>query len=163
MHALKKPLVLAGVALASAALLAPIAEAKPKEHTLRFYSVVDRAGFYNSAGKPIDVNPPSTLPSAGDVFDEVDSDFVGREKHHARKATASDHLRCTFTGANAATCELQIAVDGSMLIVNKFGFTLSNYQVLKLSEGTGAFAGDHGTIAITDLANNNANLVIKVS
>jgi hypothetical protein len=34
---------------------------------------------------------------------------------------------------------------------------------VKLSEGTGAFAGDHGTIAITDLANNNANLVIKVS
>jgi hypothetical protein len=148
--------------LVAAALPAPLASAQTQ--TLSFYEVNGPTSFYNAAGKVLHLNPPSTVPKVGDTFDETDRLYAGTSTSHAKKWTGSDHLRCTFEPSAKGQCSLQVAVGGSMLIENSFVVNFkSNSWNLKLTEGTGRFAGMHGSLDESDLPNNNASLVFKVS
>ena len=161
-----RSLTAAAAALAVAATLGAVAvpDANAKSQTLHLYQVEGPTQFYNAAGKKIDLNPPAELPSAGDSFDETDLDYVGSYTSHAKQWTGSDHLACTFTSSDTGICNAQFAIGGSLLIFNNFKFNFkANSVVLKLSEGTGSFAGAHGTMSIIDLPNGNSNLVARVS
>jgi hypothetical protein len=149
-------------ALAAVAVAAPVAGAKTE--TLSYYQVEGPTHFYNAQGRRIKLDPPATLPTAGDRLDETDTDYAGTFKKHAKAWTSTDHLSCTFTSSSTGICNFQIAAVGSLLLFNNFtvDFQDSTY-VVKLSEGTGSFEGAHGTLRIADLPNGNSNLVVKVS
>lgn len=150
------------VVLAGAALLAPLASARAAK--LSFYQVAGPTQFYGAAGNPISVNPPATLPAAGDSFDETDTDYAGSFKHHAKQWSATDHLTCAFTNSDTGMCDFQLAVSGSLLLFNHFTVHFQdNSMVVGVSEGTGSFRRVRGSLTITDLPNGNSNLVVRVS
>jgi hypothetical protein len=158
---MRRELVGAAVLLALA-VAAPAADAKSQ--TLRFYQQGGPTQFYNSAGKPINVSPPTTLPKAGDSFDETDLDFTGSYKHTAKHWSASDFLTCKFSDSDTATCDEQFAIGGSLLVFD--GFTLhfdTNSATLKLTAGSGKYRGVHGTQSLRDVPNGNDNLVLRLS
>lgn len=136
-----------------------------KGGTLRFYQVGGPTQFYNASGKPINVNPPATLPKPGDSFDETDLDYAGTAKHHSAHWTASDHLTCTFQSSGGGKCDFQIAIGGSLLIGNNFTLDFDGpTAVAPISEGTGAFHDVHGRLTDVDLpGSNNAILTIHLS
>ena len=154
---------IAVLAAAGAAIAAPAAGAKTGQ-TLSFYQVSGRAHFHNAAGEPININPPATLPAAGDGFDEIDTLYVGTAKRHAKQWSATDHMTCTFSNSSTGTCDLQIAIGGSMLLFNQFVLHFEdNSAVVRLSEGTGQFKRAHGSLSIVDLANGNSSFVVELS
>src|SRR5690349_22442368 len=60
---------------------------------------------------------PYPEPQAGDVLEVNSLDFVGNHAHHAKRATMSTHLRCTFAAAGTEpTCQSYVAAGGSLLI-----------------------------------------------
>jgi hypothetical protein len=150
-------------AFAAAGLFAGVAGAKTQ--TLHFYQVSGPTQFYNASGDPINLNPPATLPTAGDSFDETDLDYAGTAKHHSSHWTASDHLTCTFTNADTGRCDSQIAIGGSMLLSNNFTYHFQRSNpIVAISEGTGAFHGVHGWFTDMNLpSSNNAILAIHLS
>jgi hypothetical protein len=152
----------------TAALLAGAASAgvaSAKSETLHFYQVGGPTQFYNAAGKKINLDPPATLPKAGDSFDETDVDYVGTPKHHAAHWTATDHLTCTFTDHDTGLCNSQIAIGGSLLLSNNFTMKFAPTNApAPINEATGVFSGMHGTLTDEDLPkSNNATLVIHLS
>jgi hypothetical protein len=155
-------------AAVTAALLASGAlagAASAKSETLHFYQVGGPTQFYNAVGKKINLNPPATLPQAGDSFDETDLDYAGTPKDHASHWTASDHLTCTFTNPATGRCNFQIAIGSSLLLSNNFtlNFRLEN-EPAPVDEGTGVFKGMHGRLFDRDLPkSNDATLVIHLS
>lgn len=155
--------VLAVLAAVAGAIGASAVGAKTHQK-LRFYQVSGSTQFHNAAGKPININPPATLPTAGDDFDEIDTLYVGTEKSHAKQWSATDHITCTFSNSSTGTCDLQIADGGSMLVFNQFVLHFQdNSAVVRLSEGTGQFTGAHGSLSIVDLANGNSDLAVTLS
>jgi hypothetical protein len=136
---------------------------KPPTKTLSFYQVVKSTRFYNAAGEEIKVNPPETLPAAGDWVDEIDNDYPGTFKHHAKRWTSTDQLLCTFTSPQSGYCYVQFAIGGSLLALNHIPAATAGNAPEKISVGTGMFSGAHGTLTATQLRNGNSNVVIKVS
>ena len=152
---------IAAVALAASWALAGAASAKSQ--TLRFYQVSGPTRFYNSAGEKINVNPPATLPSVGDSFDETDLDYTGTAKHHTSRWTASDHLTCSFTNADTGTCNSQIAIGSSLLLSNNFTlhFRLAR-EPIPIDEGTGLFGHVHGWFTDVNLPKNSNDSVLVI-
>jgi hypothetical protein len=130
--------------------------------TLSFYQIVESTRFYNAAGKEIKLNPPKTVPAAGDWVDEIDNDYVGSFKHHAERWTSTDQLLCTFTSAHNGECYVQLAIGGPLLALNHIPAAIAGTEPEKISVGTGVFSGAHGTLTATQLKNGNSNLVIEV-
>jgi hypothetical protein len=153
-----------GAALAATGLFAGVASAKPKSETLHFYQVqVGPTQFYNASGRPINLNPPTTLPKPGDSFDETHLDYVGTAKHHASHWTATDHFTCTFTGADTGRCDAQVAIGGSLLLSNNFPLPTTARAVVAINEGTGAFHGVRGRFTDANVPNSsNAILTIHL-
>jgi hypothetical protein len=143
--------------------LAPGAGAKTA--TLHFFQKSVTNDFFNAAGKSIQLNPPQTVPVKGDRLDTTDLDYVGNAAHHAKQWTASDHLSCTFTATAAATCDVELAVGGSLLLGTDLHIQFGpGATVVKLNGGTGIFKGVHGTATSANVGNsNNANLTVKLS
>jgi hypothetical protein len=142
--------------LMTLAVVVPSASAKTV--TLHYFSKQTSSTFVNPQGQPIG---PTTPPAVGDINDNTGIDYAGNHKHHAKKATASDHLRCTITSftatAGKATCDGQIAIGGSMLLANDVPFTLSNTgapDVVSINGGTGIYHHAHGKIIATNVGNN---------
>ena len=82
-------------------VLAPAASASAKTETLRFYSKVDKATLIKADGTEVPPGP-GVEPAPGDRLEIFASDFAGTFKKHAKKATASEHVVCTFTTAPGA-------------------------------------------------------------
>ena len=152
-----------GAALALA-LTAPDAGAKTA--SLRLFSRETSATFVTPQGRPL---PPNTRPTAGDVNDITGIDYTGNHRHHAGRPTGSDHLRCTLIGASStgakAVCDGQIAIGGSMLLVNHDSLTLPDSNgplVFRINGGTGIYLHARGTISATTVGN-NTDFKIKVT
>ena len=150
--------------LLTLAMLAPAASAKTA--TVHLFSRETSATFVTPQGRPL---PPNTRPTAGDVNDITGVDYIGNHKHHASMPTASDHLRCTLTGLTAsgakAVCDGQIAIAGSMLLVNDESLTLPDSNgplVFRINGGTGTYRQARGKITATTVGN-NTDFVIKVN
>ena len=137
-------------------MVVPAASAKTV--TLHYFSRHTNTTFVNPQGQPIG---PTTAPAVGDINDNTGIDYVGNHKHHATRATASNHLRCTITSftttAGTGTCDGQIAIGGSMLLANHVPFTFSNKKassVFSINGGTGIYVHAHGKIIATNVGNN---------
>ena len=65
----------------------------------------------------------------------VSLDYAGDHAHHAKRWTASTHLRCLFR-SGAPTCESHFAIGGSLLVFTGNPATLTN--------GTGIYQGATG-------------------
>ncbi len=151
------------VTVGLAGLCAPGAGAKVT--VLHFFQRQMTNAFYNAAGKPIDLNPPQTVPEKGDRLDTTDLDYAGTGADHAARWTASDHLACVFTATAVATCDAEIAVGGSLLLATDVHVQFSAGPiVVALNGGTGSFAGAHGRVIATSIgSSDNSNLTVKLS
>jgi hypothetical protein len=145
------------------AVLVPAASAKTA--TMHLFSRETSATFVTPQGRPL---PPNTPPTAGDVNDITGVDYAGNHKHHANTPRGSDHLRCTLTGLTTdgatAMCDGQIAIGGSMLLVNNDKLTLPDSNgplAFRINGGTGTYRHAHGKITATTVGN-NTDFVIRV-
>lgn len=157
---------IAPLASAVLALAVVVPTASARTVTLHYFSKQTSSTFVTPQGKPLG---PSSAPAVGDINDNTDLDYVGNHKHHAKRSTASDHLRCTITGLTGnsatATCDAQIAIGGSMLLANHTQLTFSESSapvVVSINGGTGIYRHAHGTVTSTSVGN-NSDLTIKVT
>jgi hypothetical protein len=88
--------------------------------------------------------------------------FVGTKAHHAAKWTATDHYLCTFAADGPPTCDGELAIGGSMLLIRGTGGqgTFS----IPVVGGTGKYAGAKGRELVHDLAgSSNSNLTLTLT
>jgi hypothetical protein len=143
--------------------------AKTTSTTLYFYGVAGSTSVENAAGQPI---PPSVYnsssfePAVGDTFDDTTVNYVGTNVHHASKSTASTHLGCMVTSTTGgATCNVQVAIGGALLISYTQAVNLSNqaHTTFNINQGTGKYEGAQGTLAAaTAGTTNNQNFTISL-
>jgi hypothetical protein len=96
---------------------------------------------YTAADGTVTQGAPASDPKPGDVF-EVDSlNFRGDHRRHAKRATASDYLRCTFQANGEPDCFSYAAIGGSLL----------RFHGDKVIGGTGRFRGATGTAKNTEV------------
>jgi hypothetical protein len=131
-------LTAAAVALAAGGTASAAAPAK----TLSFFEKNESFVYTAPGGKP-ERGLPAGQPATGSTIEFTDLNYPGTEKHHQHPWTSTDHFLCTF-GSNGTTCEGQIAIGASMLIVKGNGGqgTFS----IPIIAGTGAFKADSGTL-----------------
>lgn len=159
---MKKVIAVLAAVVGASAVLAPIAAASVTE---RLYQVGGPTHFYDKAGKRININPPATLPSAGDYFVERDKDLRGTLAHHTSTGSGTDTLRCTFSNADTARCSLTLKIGGSTLSFDGFAIHFNRHTPVhaRLTRATGKDAGAHGSVTITGGANQNDELTVKLS
>ena len=97
---------------------------------------------------------PLPEPQAGDVLEVNSIEFVGNHVHHAKRATMSAHLTCTFGAAGTEpACVSYVAVGGSMLI----------FKGNELTDGTGIYQGATGrVVSMKEQADNASDIVAKI-
>jgi hypothetical protein len=157
------PVALVAVAASLALTAAP---ASAKTTTLHFFQKETSVEFLGSDGKPTAPPSGSNAPAVGDQFVSTDDDYVGNHKHHAAKATASDHIACTFTDTlGHATCSAQIAIGGSLLLADNVALNLaSDNTVVPITGGTLVYKHAHGTATSVTIGNsNNSDFTVKIT
>jgi hypothetical protein len=111
--------------------------------TLPFYTVQQTLSFTSAAGQPL---PNADATNVGDTYDSTDLYYAGTKQHHAANFSASDHLACTFTTADTQTCNNQIAIGASLLLLNNVVEPSSAPTVsAPINAGTGTFQNTRGT------------------
>jgi hypothetical protein len=100
--------------------------------------------FTSAAGKPLPNVDPTKV---GDTYDSTDLYYAGTKRHHASSFSASDHLACTFTAANTQTCDNQIAIGASLLLLNNVVEPASGVTTVSvpINAGTGTYQSVGGT------------------
>jgi hypothetical protein len=135
-------LVLAVTALLAAlAVAAGSASASTKLHLFE-----KSTGFaaFDPSGQPF---TPTGPPPVGTVFTGTDLVYVGNHKHHAKRYVGSDHIRCTVAHGTIAMCDGQVAIGGSMLLVENQPLDVAqDGSSFTISGGTGKYAHAKGTI-----------------
>jgi hypothetical protein len=138
--------------------------ASAKTTTYHFFSKDVYVRISDSTGKPL---PPSnTMPTIGDRFSIGSDDYVGNHSHHAKRATASDHIICVLTSTTGlALCDGQIAIGGSMIFADDWtlDFNSTAPTTIQITGGTGRFRHAHGTVFAKSVSQNTTDLVIKVT
>jgi hypothetical protein len=140
------------LALVAALVLAPGAfAAKRKTETIRAFS--EPVSFtYTSVDGTVAKGPPAGPPRAGDVF-EIDSlGFRGDHKRHAKRATMSDYLRCTFLPSLEPDCFGYTAIGGSLL-------RFHNFDIIG---GTGRYQGATGKVVKSQEVPGGSDFVVRV-
>ncbi len=139
--------------------------AAAKTTTMHFFSKQVYSRVSDASGNPL--NGP---PAIGDRFSFASNDYVGNHKHHAKRATASDHVVCTVTsvsssGPGTGLCDGTIAIGGAMIIGDDFvlNFSSNAPTVVKITGGTGRYRHAHGTIIAKTVSSNTTDLTVKVS
>ncbi len=147
------------VALTAMAMIA--APASAKTITLHYFFKQVRVSFTDAAGHPQNRHK---RPVAGDLGEQLGLAYPGTHDHHAKRWTASWHLGCVFRSSKRATCDGQIAVGGSMLVVNGIHLSFgNNSNGIAINGGTGVFYRAHGTLTTVSVHNtNNADVTIRV-
>jgi hypothetical protein len=128
--------------------------------TLHFFSKGVYSRFSDASGKPLG---PKAPPAAGERISFADNYYVGNHKHHAKQATASDHINCTLTTSSSALCDGTIAIGGSMIVADDFVLNFnSKITRVKITGGTGPYRHAHGTVIAKNVGP-NTDVTIKVS
>jgi hypothetical protein len=135
--------------------------AAAKTLTLHFFSKQVYSRISDASGHPL---PPNSAPAVGDRVSFASNDYAGNHKHHAKRATASDHVVCTLTSTSSGLCDGTVAIGGSMILGDDFvlNFNSSAATTVKITGGTGRYRHAHG-IVIAKPVGNNTDLTIKVS
>jgi hypothetical protein len=135
--------------------------ASARTTTLRYFSKQVYFRISNRLGQRL---PSNSKPAIGDRISFASIDYVGNHTHHAKKATASDHVDCTITSPSGGICDGQIAIGGSMILGEDFPFSLtSNTQKVIITGGTGRYGGASGTVSATSVSKNGTDLTIRVT
>jgi hypothetical protein len=128
-------------------------QAASRTQTLRFFDKPVSIKLTHADGIVV-ARPESAQPQPGDVLDVNSLLYRGNHAHHAKRWTASSHLRCVF-GTGEPTCESHVAIGGSMLIFTGNPGTLTN--------GTGIYQGATGRVISAKQVNDNAtDIVAKI-
>jgi hypothetical protein len=152
----------AAASIAACATIAAVASAAAaKTVTLHFFSKQVYARISDPNGKPL---PSNSQLAVGDRLSMASNDYVGNHKHHAKQATASDHVVCTLTSNSSALCDGTIAIGGSMILGDDFvlDFTSNAPTTVNITGGTGSYRRARGTVVAKNVGN-NADLTIKVT
>jgi len=106
--------------------------------SLPFHTVQQTLRFTSAAGQPL---PNVNATKVGDTYDSTDLYYAGTKRHHASSFSASDHLACTFTAADTQTCNNQIAIGGSLLLLNNVLEPASGVTTVSvpINAGTGTY------------------------
>jgi hypothetical protein len=133
-----------------------------KTVTIHFFEKQVYTRIGDPTGAPL---PPNAAQSPGDRLSFAANDYVGNHKHHAKHATASDHVVCTLTTGGNAICDGAIAIGGSMIIGDDFvlNFNSNAPETVKITGGTGRYRHAHGTVMHKSVGNNKSELTIRVS
>jgi hypothetical protein len=139
------------IVLVGSLAIAPAAFAKRKTETIRAFSK-PVSFLYTSVDGTVTQGPPEGQPQAGDVFEISSLDFVGNHKKHAKKATMSDYLRCTFTAELEPDCYGYTAIGGSLL----------RFHGMELIGGTGRYQGATGKVISSKEVEGGSDFVVRV-
>jgi len=140
---------------AAVLVLAPAASAAGKTETLRFYSKTDKLTLVKADGTAVQPGP-GVEPAPGDRLEIFASDYVGTHRKHAKRATGSEHVVCTFSTAPEPDCIAHVAIGGSMLIFRGFPGTLIG--------GAGKYLGATGKVVSNQQipGTNDSDVVAKI-
>lgn len=129
------------------------APASAKVITLHFFEKATSFTAVGPDGKPLADNG-SGPPPVGTRFSSTSDLYVGNHQHHAKRFSASTHITCTATGPGVARCDGQIAIGGSMLLLNDaiLNFAQSGPLRIVISAGTGIYKHVHATAVSTDVS-----------
>jgi len=151
----------ASIAACATIMAVGASAAAAKTVTLHFFSKQVYTRISDASGHPL---PPNSRPAVGDRLSFASNDYAGNHRHHAKQATASDHVVCLLTSASSALCDGTIAIGGSMILGDDFGlnFTSNAATTVKITGGTGLYRHAHGTVLVKSVGN-NSDVTIKVS
>jgi hypothetical protein len=137
---------------ATAAVVTPAVAGQSQTKTLRFF---DKAGDFRLTSADGTVKQPGP-PAAGDILDVSGTLYRGNHTRHARKASGTDHTRCVFTGPESGSCQGEVAIGGSLILVKSDlgGNPFTVYW------GTGRFKGITGTGTTTTIGDGNDSDVV---
>jgi hypothetical protein len=146
-----RTLTLAIVLVGSLAIAPAALAGKRKTETIRAFSK-PVSFVYTSVDGTVTQGPPAGPPQAGDVFEISSLDFAGNHKKHARKATMSDYLRCTFTAALEPDCFGFTAIGGSLL----------RFHGMEIIGGTGRYQDATGKVLLNKEVEGGSDFVVRV-
>ncbi|RAG85727.1 hypothetical protein DN069_09450 [Streptacidiphilus pinicola] len=110
---------------------------------------------------------PSASPAPGSYLVGTDTDYDGDHTSHSAQAVGTDHLYCLITEApTTGTCSAEIELGTAMLISDGSTQDLSanGAMTFPITNGTGRFAGVHGTVTVTGVTGtNNSDFTITYS
>jgi hypothetical protein len=133
----------------------------PRRVTLHYFAKQVYTRTSDASGKPLSPNSPLAV---GDRFSFASNYYAGNHKHHAKQATASDHVVCTLTSTSTALCDGTIAIGSSMIIGDDFVLNFnSNTTTVKITGGTGRYRRAHGTVIAKSVSNIKTDVTINVS
>jgi hypothetical protein len=140
---------------ATAAVVTPAVAGQSQTKTLRFFERTTDVSLTNAAGE---AKPPGP-PAVGDILDVSGVLYAGDHRRHARRAAGTDHTRCVFTGPDTGTCQGEVALGGSLILVKSDvgGSPFTAYY------GTGRFKGITGTGTTTSIGeeSNESDVVLR--
>jgi hypothetical protein len=140
---------------ATAAVVTPAVAGQSQTKTLRFF---DKATDFRMTSADGTVKQPGP-PVAGDIIDVSGTLYAGNHRRHARKASGTNHTRCVFTGPDTGTCQGEVAIGGSLILVKSDlgGNPFTAYW------GTGRFKGITGTGSMTSIGeeSNDSDVVLR--
>ena len=123
-----------------------------KTQTLHYFSK-DVSVTVTHADGTVVRKPPFPDAEPGDVVEVNSLDYVGNHRHHARRWTASHHLRCEFETAEP-DCVSYVAIGGSLLIFEGFPGTLT--------DGTGRYQGATGRVLKNKDVGGGSDIVARI-
>jgi hypothetical protein len=153
----------ASVLIALAAIVvtvgAPAAEAK--RVSLHFFSRLVHTRISDAHGKAV---PRNARLAVGDRITRASDDYVGNDRHHAARPTASDYIECTVTSRRSVLCSGVLAIGGSMILNEDFmvGSGARGPLVVRITGGTGRYRRARGKVTAT-VAGKNLNLTITAT
>jgi hypothetical protein len=148
--------LLAGVlaTAAAAAVATPAVAGQSQTKTLRFFEHTNDVRLTTADGQP-----KQGAPAAGDVLDVAGVLYRGNHRHHARRPSGTDHTRCVFTAPDSGTCQGEVALGGSLILVRSpLGGNPS-----EVWWGTGRFKGITGSGTTTSIGeeSNDSDVVLR--
>jgi hypothetical protein len=123
-----------------------------KTETLRLFSKPVSITLTTTDGT-VYRKPPYPEPKPGDVLDVNSLDYAGNHRHHAKRWSVSDHVRCVF-GTGEPDCEGQVAIGGSLLIFRGNPGMLIN--------GTGRYEGATGRVLSNKEVKGGSDIVARI-
>jgi hypothetical protein len=152
-HLARLGLGLAAAVLCAVALWPSSAQAAGRTQTLRFFAKDVSMTLTTAAGTVVR-HPPFPEAKPGDVLDATSLDFAGDHRRHARRWTASTHLRCTFSTTPEPDCVSHVAIGGSLLVFGGNPGTVIN--------GTGRFQGATGRVVRSKEVRGGTDVVARI-
>jgi hypothetical protein len=148
------------IAACATILVVGASAATAKTVTMHFFSKSVYSRISDASGRPL---PPSSSPAVGDRFSFASDDYRGDHRHHAKLASASDHVVCELISTTRGLCNGTIALGGAMILSDDFVLDFNSKTVrARITGGTGRYQRAHGTV-IAKSVGHNSDVTIKVS